>query len=157
MKRMDFRHDQDLRKKTLAWWGSLESRRGDRSELSRCTSIDMVFRVAAFYRFKNLLQDYKIFDPALARTVAVLSMIRLDHENDNLAMMLQRAGLKFERLKGLEKNSMQDRVLQEFRRLVKFLKSKAPVLQTADVVYWWEVRKPNREFFSDFFQYECVR
>ena len=156
MKSLDFRKDQDLKKKTLAWWGSLESRRGDRSELSRCTSQDMVFRVAAFYRFKNLLQDYKVFDPALARTVAVLSMIRLDYENDNLAMMLQRSGLKFERLKGLEKNSSPDRVLQDWRHLVKFLKCRAPVLHTADVVYWWEVRKPNREFFSDFFQNECA-
>lgn len=156
MKSLDFRKDQDLKLKVRNWWDTLQSRRGDRAELARCTTIEQVFQVAAFYRFKNLLKDYQVFDPALARTVAVLSVIRYDYESGNLAMMLQRAGVKFERLTLLEKYFHRDRILQDWRHLVDRLKSKAPVVQTADIIYWWEVRKPNREFFYDFFQGECA-
>lgn len=151
MNRLDFRQDADLKEKMLRWWESLAARRGDRAELARATSIDDVFRTATFYRLKRMLSDYQVFDPALARTAGVLARIRRDRDGESLGILLYSAGCRFERLKRLEKVSSPDRLLQEWRHLVMYLKGEAPIVGTADIVYWWEIRKPNREFFYDFF------
>lgn len=151
MKALDFRQDQDVKERTLAWWESLSGRRGDRAELARATTIDDVFRTATFYRLKRSFADYKVFDPALARVAGVLARIRRDREGEKLGILLFSAGCRFERLKRLEKVISPDRLLQEWRHLVVFLKGEAPVLGAADTIYWWDVRKPNREFFYDFF------
>jgi hypothetical protein len=115
--------------------------------------MDKVYECAAFYRLKRLLEDggFTPYDPALARTAAVLSRIRLDRDGARFGILLFEKGIKYEQVKRLVKTHDLDRLLLEFAHLVDRLSGEAPVVGVADVTYWWEVGKSNREFFYDFF------
>lgn len=154
-KSLDFKTDQDLKARIRRWHDSLQRQRGDRAELSRATSIDKVYQAAAFYRLKRLLEDggYKVFDPALARTSAVLARIRRDRDGESFGILLS-GRIDFDRAKLVDRIHDPDRLLREFCRFIMHLKGEAPLIGVADVVYWWEVRRPNREFFYDFFMKE---
>jgi hypothetical protein len=151
-KSLDFRRDQDLQGLIRRWWGGLVHHRGDRSDLARATSIDKVYQCDAFYRLKRALEDlgYKVYDPALARTAAVLSLIRRDRDGERFGVLLSKE-MRFEDVKRVLKIQQPDRLLNEFRHFVDRVSAECPVLGVADLVYWWEVRHPNREFLYDFF------
>jgi CRISPR system Cascade subunit CasB len=149
MKPCNFTKDEDLKKNVLHWWERLQEERGVRAELSRSTSEEDVFLSMGFYHLKYALRDYKIFDPALARVAAVLSRIRRDRDGESFGMLLsehtdERRVKRLLRMKG-------DRLIREFCTLVKIMKAEAPVVGTADLVYWWELRHPNRDFLYDFY------
>lgn len=154
-KSMDFKTNQDLKDRIRRWHDSLQRQRGDRAELARATSVDKVYQCAAFYRLKRLLEDggFGVFDPALARTAAVLSRIRRDRDGESFGILLS-GRIDFDRAKLVDRIHHPDRLLREFCHFITHLKGEAPVLGVADVVYWWEVRRPNREFFYDFFMKE---
>lgn len=152
MRNLNFMRDSDLGERIHRWHASIQSNRGDRAELSQANSIDKVFECGAFYRLKKLLQDgdYKVFDPALARTAGVLAQIRRDRDGERFGILLSQK-MDFEQVRMIEKINNPDRLYREFRTLILRLKAEAPILGVADTTYWWEVRKPNREFFYDFF------
>lgn len=152
MSNLNWKADTELKAIVRRWHAALQVHRGDRSELSHATQIPDVYRSVAFYRLKRMLEaeGYKIFDPALARTAAVLSRIRRDREGESFGILLSQK-VDFDQVKRLERIQDGDRLLRAFAHLVTHLKGEAPLLDTADVVYWWEVRKPNREFFYQFF------
>lgn len=152
MPSMNFRKDQDLKDRIRRWWSSLERSRGDRAELSRATTLEKVYECASFYRLKRLLEDggFTPYDPALARTAAVLARIRRDRDGESFGILLSKK-VQYDQVKRLIKVHHPDRLLRDFAHLVEHLKGEAPVSGVADVVYWWEVRHPNREFFYDFF------
>jgi CRISPR system Cascade subunit CasB len=152
---MDFKRNQDLKARIRRWHDSLERQRGDRAELSRATTIDRVYQCAAFYRLKRLLEDggFVVFDPALARMAGVLARIRRDRDGESFGILLS-SKVDFERVKLVDRIHHPDRLFREFCQFITRLKGEAPVLGVADVVYWWEVRRPNREFFYDFFMKE---
>jgi len=148
---LNFMTDAELKDRVRRWWGSLERNRGDRAELAHATLVSKVYECPAFYRLKRMLDlDYKVFDPALARTAGVLSRIRRDRDGERFGILLSQK-VDFDRVKLLERMSHPDRLYREFCHLTQMLKGEAPVMGVADTVYWWEVRKPNREFFYDFF------
>lgn len=151
-KTMDFKRDQDLKVRIHRWHDSLQRQRGDRAELARATSIDKVFQCAAFYRLKRLLEEggFNAFDPALARTAGVLARIRRDRDGESFGILLSEK-VDFERVKMVDRIQNPDRLFREFCHFIHHLKGEAPIQSAADVVYWWEVRRPNREFFYDFF------
>jgi len=147
----NFVMDQELKDRVRRWWGSLERNRGDRAALAHATKIDRVYECDAFYRLKRSLDgDYKLYDPALARTAGVLARIRRDRDGERFGILLSQK-VDFDRVKLLERVNDSDRLYLDFCHLIGMLKGEAPVTGVADTVYWWEVRKPNREFFYDFF------
>lgn len=148
MKPCNFK-DEELRKKILAWWGRLQFDRGVRAELSRATKEEDLFQCEGFYALKYALRDYNVFDPALARVAGVLSRIRRDRDGESFGMILSQHTDEG-RLKRLLKKKG-DRLTREFCTLVKLMKAEAPVVLTAELVYWWEVRHPNRDFLYDFY------
>lgn len=149
MKPCNFMKDEDLKKKLLAWWEGLETDRGMRAELSRKVREEDIFQCRGFYALKIRLQGYNVYDPALARTAAVLSRIRRDRDGENFGMLVGQCTHE-SRVKRLLKKAG-DRLTREFCVLIKMLKAEAPVVQTADVVYWWVTRHPNRDFLYDFY------
>lgn len=155
-KTMNFRGDQDLKDIFRRWWGSLQTNRGDRAELSHTVSEEKIFEAAAFYRLKRLLQDrgYNVYDRALARTAAVIARIRRDRDGESLGILLRRRGVSYEQIKPLLRINHPDRLIRKLSALVDRVSAEAPVVGTADLVYWWEVRNPNREFLYDFFLHE---
>lgn len=153
MKQMNFK-DSDLRKKVLGWWAGLALDRGSRAELSRKTREDDIFQCAGYYMLRRALKDYNVYEPALARTACVLSRIRRDRDGESFGLMLS-GHVNESRVKRLLKKKG-DRLTREFNTLVKLLKCEAPVASTADLVYWWEVRHPNRDFLYDFYSKETV-
>lgn len=154
-KSLNFMTDEDLKSRIHRWHGSLQNNRGDRAELAQARSIDEVYDCAAFYRLKKLLLDgdFKIYDQALARTAGVLAQIRRDRDGERFGILLSQK-VDFDHVKMVEKINNPDRLYREFRTFISYLKAEAPVVGVADTVYWWEVRKPNREFFFDFFMKE---
>ena len=148
MKRCDFK-DEELRKKIISWWEHLQINRGSRAELSRATCQDDIFQCAGFYILKHALKEYNVFDPALARVASVLSRIRRDRDGESFGMLLS-CHTDESRLKRLLKKKG-DRLTREFCALVKLMKAEAPVVATAELVYWWEIRHPNRDFLYDFY------
>lgn len=151
-KTMNFMSDQDLKALVRRWWGNLQTNRGDRAELSRATSEAKVYESAAFYRFRRLLEDaeYNPHNRSLARTAAVLSRIRSDRDGERFGILLSEK-MRFENVKPVLKIRHPDRLIRTFATWVDRLSGEAPVVGTADLVYWWEVRHPNREFLYDFF------
>jgi hypothetical protein len=151
-KTMNFRSDQDLKDLVRRWWGSLQTNRGDRAELSRATSEAKVYESAAFYRFRRLLEDaeYNVYGRALARTAAVLARIRRDRDGESFGILLSRK-MRFEDVKPVLKIRHPDRLISRLAAWVGRLSGEAPVVGTADLAYWWEIRHPNREFLYDFF------
>lgn len=148
MKQCDFK-DEELRKKILSWWEHLQVDRGARAEISRATCEDDIFQCAAFYTLKHSLKDYNVYDPALARVASVLSRIRRDRDGESFGMILSQHTDE-SRVKRLLKKKG-DRLMREFCTLVKLMKAEAPVAATAELVYWWEIRHPNRDFLYDFY------
>jgi CRISPR system Cascade subunit CasB len=148
MKPCDFR-DEEVRGKVLSWWESLQEDRGSRAELSRVTRQDDIFGCAGFYTLRHSLKDRKVYDPALARVAAVLSRIRRDRDGESFGMLAGRC-VHESRVKRMLRKSG-DRLTADFCVLVKIMKSEAPVAQAAEIVYWWEVRHPNRDFLYDFY------
>lgn len=148
MKACNFK-DPELKKIVLAWWGSLQAVRQWRAELSRARSEEEVYMTAPYNVLRKKLKDYSVFDPALARTAAVLSRIRRDRDGESFGMLLGHVCHE-SRIKRLLKKKG-DRLLREFQALLKLTKAEAPVGGMADLVYWWEVRHPNRDFLYDFY------
>jgi hypothetical protein len=149
MKPCNFLKDEDLRKKVLVWWEHLESDRGMRAELSRKVREDDIYQCSGFHALKRALMEYKTYDPALARAASVLSRIRRDRDGENLGMLVGRCTHENRVKRMLRKKG--DRLTQDFCTLIKLLKAEAPVVVTADIAYWWEVRYPNRDFLYDFY------
>lgn len=154
-KSLNFMTDQDLKARVRRWHDSLQRNRGDRSDLAHASTIDRVYECDGFYRLKRLLEDgdFKVYDPALARTAGVLARIRRDRDGEKFGILLSQK-VDFDRVKLVERISNPDRLYREFCHFVMTLKGEAPVVGVADTVYWWEVRRPNREFFYDFFMKE---
>lgn len=148
MKPCNFK-DPDVKKKVISWWEHLQVDRGSRAELSRSTREEDIFQCAGYYLLRRALKDYQVFEPALARTAAVLSRIRRDRDGESFGMLLGYTVLE-SRIKRLLKKKG-DRLTREFVTLVKLLKAEAPVVGVAELVYWWEVRHPNRDFLYDFY------
>lgn len=149
MKPCNWKTDEELRKKTLLWWEHLQIDRGSRAKLSRATREEDIFQCSGFYRLKYSFRDYNIYDPALARVASVLSRIRRDRDGENFGILLSEYTDE-SRIKRLLKKSG-DRLTREFCTLIKLMKAEAPVVATAELVYWWEVRHPNRDFLYDFY------
>lgn len=149
MKPCNFMKDEDLKRKILSWWEHLEVNRGMRAELSRKSREEDIYQCRGFYALKIKLKDYNVFDPALARVASVLSRIRRDRDGESFGMLVGQY-VHESRVKRLLKKTG-DRLTQEFCTLIKLVKAEAPVLQTADVVYWWVTRHPNRDFLYDFY------
>ncbi len=148
MKSLNFR-DQEVKKIVLSWWSKLQVMRGWRAELSRRSREDEIYQTPAYNVLRHALRDYQVFDPALARTAAVLSRIRRDRDGESFGILL--GGCCHEsRVKRLLKKRG-DRLTRELSTLIKLLRGEAPVCSTADLVYWWEVRHPNRDFLYDFY------
>lgn len=140
---------EEVRTKVLGWWGGLSHDRGMRAELSRATREEDIFQCAGYYTLRHSLREYQIFDPALARTAAVLSRIRRDRDGESFGALLSSVAHE-SRVKRLMKKKS-DRLTRELSAMVKHLKGEAPVINTADLAYWWEVRHPNRDFLYDFY------
>lgn len=149
MKACNFKTDEDLRKKVRSWWSHLQVDRGSRAELSRATSEDDVFQCAGYYMLRRSMKDYNVFDPALARTVSVLSRIRRDRDGESFGMLVGQCTHESRVKRMLKKTG--DRLTRELCTLIKLMKGEAPVVGTADLIYWWEVRHPNRDFLYDFY------
>lgn len=149
MKPCNFLKDEDLRKKVISWWEHLETDRGVRAALSRKTLNEDIYQCSGFHALKRALKEYDTYDPALARIASVLSRIRRDRDGENLGMLVGRCTHEKRVTRMLRKKG--DRLTREFCILVKLLKSEAPVVVTADIAYWWEVRYPNRDFLYDFY------
>lgn len=141
--------DPEVKKKVLSWWGRLQVDRGSRAELSRRVREEDIFQCAGYYLLRRALKDYQVFDPALARTASVLSRIRRDRDGESFGMLVG-MHVHESRVKRMLKKSG-DRLTREFVTLVKLLKGEAPVSGVAELVYWWEVRHPNRDFLYDFY------
>lgn len=154
MKPCSWKSDKDLQKKLFGWWNAIQVNRKFRAELSRAVREDDIFQCGGYYLLRRMLKDYAVFDPALARTASVLSRIRRDRDGESFGMLLGQATNE-SRIKRLSKKSG-DRLTREFCGLVKLLRGEAPLVDTADVVYWWEVRHPNRDFLYDFYSKETV-
>lgn len=151
-KPLNFTTDQALKEIVRRWWDSLLFARKDRRNLWDCLKIDDVYRTRAFYELKAELAEegYETFDPALARMVGVVSLIRKDRDGERLGILLSER-VRFEDVVSIEKINDQNRLFRAFREWIERLKGEAPVVGTADVVYWWDKRKPNRKFFYHFF------
>jgi hypothetical protein len=152
---MNFIHDADLKELIERWWGNLQVNRGDRAELARATTEEKIFEVPAFYRLKSRLdsEDYSVYARALARTAAVLSNIRRDRDGESIGILLSKK-IDYSEVKPVLRITHPDRLIRRFTSWIHRLGGEAPVAGTADLVYWWEVRRPNREFLYDFFLQE---
>lgn len=151
-KSLNFMKDAQLKDIVRRWWGSLQRNRGDRAELSRATTEAKVYECASFYRLRRALEDsgYNVYPKALARMVAVLARIRRDRDGESLGVLLSRK-MDYEQVKPVLRIHHPDRLIRRLATWVDRLSGEAPVIGTADVAYWWEVRHPNREFLYDFF------
>lgn len=157
-KSLNFNRDAILKDIIRRWWGSLQAHRGDRAELSRATSLEKVYECAAFYRLRKALEDvgYGVYPPALARTAAVLARIRRDRDGESFGVLLREKGVRYEDVKPAIRINDPDRLLRKLAGWVTRLKGEAPVTGTAELVYWWEVRRPNHEFLYEFFLNEST-
>lgn len=154
-KAMNFRTDQDLKALIRRWWGSLQTQRGDRAELSRAVDESKIYECAAFYRLRRSLEDYNVYARALARTAAVLARIRRDRDGESFGILLS-AKMRYEQVKPVLKIHHPDRLIRKLASWVDRMGGEAPVVGTAELAYWWEVRHPNREFLYDFFLKESL-
>lgn len=135
------------------WWDGLKNDLGNRQRLWHAITIDKVFECRLFYELEKKLEEagYEIFDQSLARVAGVVSLIRKDRDGESLGILLRAKRLNFEDALAADRINDPDRLFKKLRRWIKILKGEAPVARTAEVVYWWADRKPNREFFYDFF------
>lgn len=151
-KSMDFRRDQELKDVVRRWWGSLQTQRGDRAELSRAVDEARVYECAAFYRLRRSLEDadYNVYARALARTAAVVARIRRDRDGESFGILLS-GRMRYDQVKPVLKIHHPDRLIRKLASWVDRLGGEAPVVGTAELAYWWELGHPNREFLYDFF------
>lgn len=156
-KSLNFRSDQDLKAIFRKWWESLQRNRGDRAELARATTEAKIYACAAFYRLRRALDDmgYAVHVPALARAAAMLGRIRRDRDGESFGILLERK-MTYEQVKPVLKVHHPDRLIRKLSAWVDRLSGEAPVVGTAELAYWWEVRYPNREFLYDFFLKEST-
>lgn len=153
---MNFRQDENLKDIVRRWWGSLQRNRGDRVELARATSEAMILECPSYYRLRMRLDEngYNVFGRALARTAAVLARIRRDRDGESLGILLSQR-MKFDEIKPVLRMNNPDRLIRKLSGWIDRVSGEAPVVGTADLVYWWELRRLNREFLYDFFLKEA--
>jgi CRISPR system Cascade subunit CasB len=133
------RRQDAIAKTLLAWWGGLESRRGERAELRRAAGVADVFFVPGFHRLLRLLEDagHHAVSPSDLETWAVVAgtLAHVDEHRGETSVAAQLAesvgnrprlsGLRFRRLL---KRTDPDEILREIVRVVQLLDRRVNVV-----------------------------
>lgn len=139
----------------LAWWGGLESRRGERGELRRAAAVADVFFVPGFHRLLRLLERAGHHPAGLSdlETWAVIAaaLAHIDEHRDGTRVATQLAesvgnrprlsGLRFRRL--LQRTDPNE-VLREIIRVVQLLDRRVNVVDLMWSLRGWLLERDER-------------
>ncbi|MBI5648399.1 MAG: type I-E CRISPR-associated protein Cse2/CasB [Ignavibacteriae bacterium] len=130
----------------LAWWKSLDNRRGPRAELRRCRDVADVLMTQEFYNaLRSILPGERNSVEAFARVVGLLAHVEQHDPHNPFAKRLARgderstplvSGLRFRRLLTVGVDGLYIPML----RILRLAGRKADIHDLATSVYWWNER-----------------
>ncbi|MEN8264533.1 MAG: type I-E CRISPR-associated protein Cse2/CasB [Nitrospirota bacterium] len=139
--------DDDERQSLLAWWHSLNEKRGDRARLRRAETPDDVLLSEPFFHFLQRMPDdwatrYRLESSALV--AATLAHVKIPQDDKSFATQLgtrkegtdkpKMSELRFEQL---QKSRNPEEFFRRLRRAVHLLNGTVNVLSLSDSILHW--------------------
>lgn len=143
---LNFQPDSDQGAALLAWWKSLDTRRGPRAELRRCRNAAEVLMTQEFYNaLRSINPGEKTSIEDFARVVGLLAHVEQHEPGNPFAKRLARgdersaplvSGLRFRRLLNVDVDDLYLPML----RILRLAGRKANIHDFAASVFWWNER-----------------
>jgi CRISPR system Cascade subunit CasB len=148
--------DSKVNSTLLQWWKTLDSTRGDRADLRRCTVTEEVFFSPAYHRLRHeMLQYGSVRNEPLSIVAGVLSHVRDNDGSASFAGQLARipAGkegsvmseFRFRKFLSVREP---DVLFREGIRAVRILDGSVNIPDLAQGLYWWNSNTRKRWAFS---------
>jgi CRISPR system Cascade subunit CasB len=139
--------DEDDRRNLLAWWHSLNEKRGDRARLRRAETPDDVLLSEPFFHFLQRMSEdwastYRLQSSALV--AATLAHVKNPDDKsfaEQMAMPKEKGGKKPKvtelRFEQLQKSRNPEEFFRRLRRAVHLLNGTVNVLSLSDSILQW--------------------
>jgi CRISPR system Cascade subunit CasB len=150
-----FNKDSVELKDFMAWWVSLDEKRGDRAELRRCATLTEVVFTPAYHRLRQALCHHgAVYDDGLALVAGLAARVKSNDMDGTFAEQMASgktdnsarvSGLRFRRLLKIEKK---ENLFPALGRVIALIDKRANLSSLIQSVYFWNDRSRKQWAFD---------
>lgn len=150
-----FNKDSAELKDFVAWWESLDEKRGDRAELRRCATLTEVVFTPAYHRLRQALCHYgAVHDDGLALAAGLAARVKSNITDGTIAEQMASgkaddsarvSGLRFRRLLKIKDK---EALFPALGRVIALIDSGVNLSSLIQSVYFWNDRSRKQWAFD---------
>lgn len=150
-----FNKDSAELQEFMAWWASLDEKRGDRAELRRCATLTEVAFTPAYHRLRQILCHYgAVHDDGLALIAGLAARVKSNTTDGTFAEQMASgkaddsarvSGLRFRRLLKIKD---QEDLFPALGRAIALIDGGANLSSLIQSVYCWNDRSRKQWAFD---------